>query len=542
LRLAGTLEAVQGLQSLTWLELRSMVQDAQEDRQQQYFSQLTNLQVLSLHLQCHLPGGLTHLQALTALSLSSCNSRVSILPDDSSSIGRLTNLRTLRLVACECNPQALSDITSLENLCLRGVRWAAAAGFYQWLAQLQHLTQVQVSFPPDLAATDAPLATHGALYAALTASTHLQQLALSSVPSIALLHMFPAGRQLLQLQPSPPTIVDAVTVQAMVQCCPNLQVLVAADVPVDPALANLQHLTRLDCQQACSADQAAALGSLTGLQQLQLTDGSTGTGSSRHWRKQDLKPLLRLTRLASLSISGSTRSTDELPAANMLSELVGLQRLELHSVSLTERQLYSLTSLTALTHLKVNSSHLGVLLVDRVLPMEATGNRLAQAFARQQFRQGRPLVLVSKVMACGVLYAVQSWNALGCTALQAAGPGGMQVLHQTLACITSSSQCDIRICKVCVFCSLLYSARPVHDNGATAPRLNTKCLFVFCFCCTKLHAAPGASSDIPQQLQRYFSCNHKQTQQELARLRDLEKKATPLQQRFAACESAVAAD
>jgi hypothetical protein len=234
------LEAVSGLQRLTHLEL--IVADslpAQQGDQQQYLAQLTELQQLKLMVpDTRCLRGIEHLDGLTQLSLIPYNSFPSpleITPDDSSSIGRLTNLRSLSLEFCRLSASAVAGLTALTALHLGYVQLTSYAAYLQWLEQLQLI----VSFSLGTTSTGADEVAPAA-YAALTSSPHLQQLNLdwsTPLPRAAWQHIFPAGRERrqltsLQLPHCSETQrafdehpLDAGDVQALARCCPALEQL-----------------------------------------------------------------------------------------------------------------------------------------------------------------------------------------------------------------------------------------------------------------------------------------------------------------------------
>jgi hypothetical protein len=154
-----------------------------------------------LNLDTPYLAGLKYLKALTGLSLGPDKHSfpVAITAGHSRSIGRLTNLRSLELTRCTFTTSAVSRLTALTALHMQNIRATEAlhVAFFPWLESLPLavLSVGGVNGPSGVAVAPA------AAWAALTASSALQQLDLSSAnpPREAWPHIFPAGRQLLQL-------------------------------------------------------------------------------------------------------------------------------------------------------------------------------------------------------------------------------------------------------------------------------------------------------------------------------------------------------
>ena len=161
---------------------------------------------------------------------------------------------------------------------------AGVEGLLSHLAQLQQLTHLRWSFSaPDLPAP--------AAYSALTASSKLQHLdvRVSWLPADAWQHIFPAGRELPNLQvldvgytyhPGPgwhraPVPAAAPEVSRLVSCCPGLQSLRAAGLRHNRALlaplAGLSGLTQLELfPEEETVEGLEVVCQLTGLRDLEL--------------------------------------------------------------------------------------------------------------------------------------------------------------------------------------------------------------------------------------------------------------------------------
>jgi hypothetical protein len=353
----------------------------QQQQQEQYLAQFTSLQELTLELpNSRCLGGIEQINSLTKVSLLAqrdiyvLQASPLLSPGDSSSIGCLTRLRSLSLQGGRCSAGAVSNITSLTSLTLNGNQWDAA--LWGWLERLPLL--VSLSFAARVAGGggDAAMAMvagggeDAAVYAALTASSSLQQLDLSEalLPKGVWQHVFLAGRQLQQLHSLclPSCLhnhLQADDVRALVRCCgSSLRHLDGGQVlPFTPALTSLTQLTYLAVVQARRAADAAHLGSMTHLQQYKVTSDSQ---HKLKWRCCDIQPLKKLSLLTSLELAGGTLSSDADPV-HYLYELRGLA--ELTVPALTEDQLSRLAVLMrGLTSLSFSTSELGALLIDRL--------------------------------------------------------------------------------------------------------------------------------------------------------------------------------
>jgi hypothetical protein len=356
------LEAVSGLQHLTRLELQGLGDSRnQQGEPLQYLAQLTKLQQLDLEVpDMHSVGGIDRLHSLTGLSLSGSND-ITISADVSSDIGCLTSLRSLALKRCALSATAVPMLTALTSLHL-GLACGSYAAVLTLLRQLPSLAVFSMDSLKDAGGV-APAA-----YAALTHSSHLQQLDISnaSLPRAAWLHVFRAGQQLPQLHslwlpkgvlPQP---LAAYEVQALAHCCPALAHLDGGGMlAIEVGLSSLTGLTQLRARQAAGRTQAAALGPLARLQVLDLTPSMSSR--SKKWVQWDFQPLVQVPLLTRLEVAGSLSDA----AAGVLRTLVGLADLTVDS--LTEQQLRRLTRLTGLTRLTFCTDELGVLLVDRLI-------------------------------------------------------------------------------------------------------------------------------------------------------------------------------
>lgn len=357
--------AWQAVQSLTYLQLDGIA------GYQLQLGQLTKLQVLSVGFAyaSSCPAGLQQLQHLTDLTF--CG-HFHIRPDDSSSIGRLTNLRSLKLAGQGrglCNTGALSGVTALQSATFSTVRWGSTAALKPWLAAQQQLTLLRCSYNDS-----------GEL-AAVAAIRGLQHLHFDQhMPSDSLQHMFSQRRQLLHLltlhlgeyeaysglQRSVISLMTTADAVAVAQGCPALRSLQGGTLPAVPAFSNLRHLTCLHVAQVRGEEQTGALALLTGLRQLRLcSDHGSGKKKQNDWR-----PLGKLSNLSHLSIApapgyGSAVISDSKFEA--LQALTRLVRLECEC-GLDDQQLQGLSILTRLTHLQFCPWRLGVLVLDRLPP------------------------------------------------------------------------------------------------------------------------------------------------------------------------------
>jgi hypothetical protein len=205
-------------------------------------------------------------------------------------------------------PGALAGKTQLQHLCLSDCGIVGgAAGVAQLLSHLQPLQQlthlsmhsrvwaVEEGNPPALA------------YAALTASSKLQHLDISSftLPAHVWQHLFPAGRQLLNLQSlniggvrQPGDYALPPECSRLVSCCPSLQSLQLGSLGRSAELlAQLQGLSRLQalhCNwEGATSEVVQAVCQLTGLKVLQVWG---------HARMKDEGTLLQLTQLKQLTM------------------------------------------------------------------------------------------------------------------------------------------------------------------------------------------------------------------------------------------------
>jgi hypothetical protein len=374
------LEAVSGLQHLTCMELQGMRKSQnQQGGQQHCLAQLTKLQQLDLEvpdMQCL--GGIDRLTGLTGLSLSALGSvDLSSSTDISNDIGSLASLRSLKLTRCALSASAvLTALTSLQVSC------SSYAAALQLLWQLPLLASLTIRSSGNYLATTAAIA-----YAAITHSCHLQELDLSNahLPDAAWQHVFPAGRHLPHLHslwlPTRDVFgrgpLTAGEVQALADCCPVLEHLDGGEkLPMEPVFSSLTRLTQLHAQQASGTAHAAALGSLSRLQHLQLTPCKGSRGSFRKLMQWDVQPLVQLPSLTRLEVGGPLSD----PAAGVLSTLVGLAHLTVGS--LNEQQLQKLTALTALTRFSCDTTGFGVLLIDRLRYMQAEVHDAGTSYVR----------------------------------------------------------------------------------------------------------------------------------------------------------------
>lgn len=218
---------------------------------------------------------------------------------------RLTSLRHLHTDFGAVQPALLAGLLQLQHLQLESCSLlpieplaadadsndagaAALLAALPYLTQLQHL-QVQV---PYFRCGDVPLA----LFSALTASSHLTHLYMSSdvgqmLPPGAAQHMFPAGRQLPQLRcldfstnadEWEECCIDAAGLAAIARCCPNLQQLKitgawGSDADATALLQLPASCTELEVGGPAFTDAAAAVvAQLTHLQRLSLHDAAAG--------------------------------------------------------------------------------------------------------------------------------------------------------------------------------------------------------------------------------------------------------------------------
>jgi hypothetical protein len=384
------LQGVSHLRRLTFLELRGGIRtfsdhQRQHEQQKEYLGQLTKLKQLNLDACCL--AGIKKLRALTGLSLSRSRHRLATDPVDSCSIRHLTKLRSLQLDWCTLTTSDVSRLTALTALQLQNVTFSEGlhVAFFPWLESLL-LAVLSVGAMKDAAAAGAELAP-AAAWAAVTASSALQQLDLSRVnlPREAWQHIFPVGRQLLQLtslqlpsvsryeQVKRAECMSTNEVRALVMCCPALVQLEGGRVlPLEYALCGLTDLTRLGAVRGQRKAQGAALESLPQLQEVHLTS-SNGRTEWREWDFYSLQWLPGLTRLE-LGVEHRQRLSDD--AADILSNLFGLA--DLSGPMLTEKQLQGLTNLTDLTSLVFDLHEQGVLLEPRLAKLAPSNHDRAR--------------------------------------------------------------------------------------------------------------------------------------------------------------------
>ena len=181
-------------------------------------------------------------------------------------------------------PAALAGKTMLQHLelCQPSGGAVGTAGTAQLLCELHQLQQLTWLALHGLQGTDA--GPPAAAYTALTASSKLQRLDVSkcTVPAGVWQHVFPAGKQLPQLQdlrmsdvtfPAGPAAAPEGT--RLVSCCPGLQVLRLQRLQCQGLLTALQGLSSLTSLHlwppADSTEEwAEGLCQLTGLRDLRL--------------------------------------------------------------------------------------------------------------------------------------------------------------------------------------------------------------------------------------------------------------------------------
>jgi hypothetical protein len=264
----------------------------------QQMQQLTHLELVKCGMQQ--PDGLQRLQGLTRLQdlrlecLGSHTVQASML----SGLQQLTSLnvrggygggtRTLE-------PGALAGLTQLQHLAVVAFSTAGgSAGVAQLLYHLQHmqqLTHLDLSFTlrsgsPSVEAE----VSSAAAYSALTASSKLRHLNIGfcTLPAGAWQHMFPAGRQLPQLQVLDIRVstscmmaraFSAAEGSRLVSCCPGLQSLTMAGLQRSAELlAPLQGLSGLQALNlgapACCSDALEGVRQLSRLRRLSICDRS----------------------------------------------------------------------------------------------------------------------------------------------------------------------------------------------------------------------------------------------------------------------------
>jgi hypothetical protein len=210
---------------------------------------------------------------LTALTLYQHNAK---LPDSAS---RLVNLRELKLSA-ELSPVALASMTLLTELVLFDCNSAASVlgnDTTDCLAALRGMSQLQVLQVSDSFGALLQAAEPHAC-AALTASSQLTYLEISAelgqlLPATALQHMFPAGKQLPQLQrllfhcanrERDEGCITTAELSSLVRACPGLECLsltcaVAADADISTLLKLPQQCQHLAVGGQAFGDKAAGV-------------------------------------------------------------------------------------------------------------------------------------------------------------------------------------------------------------------------------------------------------------------------------------------
>jgi hypothetical protein len=204
----------------------------------------------------------------------------------------------------------LAGKTQLQHLCLNHCGLGKdAAGESQLLSHVQHLQQLtHLSLNASLRAVERTNPPASA-YAALTASSKLQHLDISSctLPAGAWQHLFPTGRQLPSLQSlniggvmQPSGAFAAPEGSCLVSCCPRLQSLQMRFLQCSAELLaplqglsglQLLHMSCPDITAICRVLQAVC--QLTGLREL---------GVWGPWRIKDEGSLLQLTQLRQLTM------------------------------------------------------------------------------------------------------------------------------------------------------------------------------------------------------------------------------------------------
>ena len=291
----------------------------------QQMQQLTHLELVKCGMQQ--PDGLQRLQGLTRLQdlRLECLGAHTVQASMLSGLQQLTSLnvrggygggtRTLE-------PGALAGLTQLQHLAVVAFSTAGgSAGVAQLLYHLQHmqqLTHLDLSFTlrngsPSVEAE----ASSAAAYSALTASSKLRHLNIGfcTLPAGAWQHMFPAGRQLPQLQVLDIRVLTSVHSRAfsapegsrLVSCCPGLQSLTMAGLQrSDELLAPLQGLSGLRelnlGAPACCSDALEGVRQLSRLRRLSMCDRS----EEEELLQQLLQQLPQLKQLTYLQYNNTT--------------------------------------------------------------------------------------------------------------------------------------------------------------------------------------------------------------------------------------------
>jgi hypothetical protein len=244
--------------------------------------------------------GLTGLAGLKLISLRSVVT-CSML----AGMRRLTCLELLENM--ELEPGVLAGMTQLQHLCVGSCQIrGGAAGVAQLLAHMQPLQQLtHLSMGHSLRAVEGGNPPASA-YAALTASSKLQHLRISSctLPAGMWRHLFPAGRQLPNLQfldisgVRQPTgeLAQAPEGSRLVSGCPGLQSLHIRHLR-SPELAIVQGLSALQTLafNGYTAEGWQAVCRLTGLRGLSVV----GFGNYQEGALLQLTQLRQLTALHS---------------------------------------------------------------------------------------------------------------------------------------------------------------------------------------------------------------------------------------------------
>jgi hypothetical protein len=190
-------------------------------------------------------------------------------------------------------PAALAGKTRLQHLELDTCPLLELdSGVEQLLSQLQHMHQLTCLMLPEGLHKSVPCAP-AAAYAALTASSKLQHLDVSycCLPAGVWQHVFPSGRQLLQLltlniaQVKHPGEFPAAAPagSCLVSCCPNLQSLDMRGLQLrEELLTALQGLSGLHTLHL-EAPEGSTVGlegvcQLTGLRKLEVVEPGDKTG------------------------------------------------------------------------------------------------------------------------------------------------------------------------------------------------------------------------------------------------------------------------
>lgn len=305
-----------------------------------------------------------------------CNLWFSSLAD-AASVAQLTALQELELSQCSgTSTKALLGLPRLKSLSLNRGSTVKSSDVLDLLKQQQQQQQLtKLVFGVDVSWRDISenddeqgiIAWHCRLASYLTASSSLQHLDLSSVclPSDVWQHLFPEGRARLMPQLrflGMPDLwqgrskyqLSVPQVHAMIRCCPSLHALegYSRQLPLQPALSSLPHLTSLYATAPEDASAAQVVTALTALQRLCINHMRWSIDHA----SAVLLPLQQCSQLTRLACGrqGWT-STDQRVANNTtvsaLAQLTGLVELDLWDAPMREEQLMSLTTLVRVTHL-----------------------------------------------------------------------------------------------------------------------------------------------------------------------------------------------